>query len=51
MIYSGNFTVGEARAGVTFPALPRGWQPRCPPWVGEHPGPARGGGSRRAGVV
>lgn len=49
MIYSRNFAAGEARAGVTFPALPQGWQPPCPLRVGEHPGP--GGGSRRAGVV
>lgn len=51
VIYSRNFAAGGARAGVTFPALPRGWQPPCSPRVGEHPGPAQEGGSRQAGVV
>lgn len=50
MIYSRNFAAGEARAGVTFPALPRGWQPPCPLRVGEHPVPARGRGPGGQGL-
>lgn len=43
MIYSVNFPADEAGAGVTFPALPPGWQPPLPAAGGREPGAGQAG--------